>query len=44
MPVYYINADEDHLREVVSNLVENAIKYTLPALLPLTLLVMTPMW
>ncbi len=29
MPVYYINADEDHLREVVSNLVENAIKYTL---------------
>lgn len=28
-PVYYINQDKDHLREVISNLVENAIKYTL---------------
>jgi len=27
-PVYYSNVDNDHLREVVSNLVENAIKYT----------------
>ncbi len=27
-PVYYANVDNDHLREVVSNLVENAIKYT----------------
>lgn len=28
-PVYYVHADNDHLREVVANLVENAIKYTL---------------
>lgn len=28
-PVYYANVDNDHLREVLSNLVENAIKYTL---------------
>jgi PAS domain S-box-containing protein len=28
-PVFYTNLDNDHLREVVSNLVENAIKYTL---------------
>ncbi len=27
-PVYYANVDNDHLREVSSNLVENAIKYT----------------
>lgn len=27
-PVYYANVDNDHLREVLSNLVENAIKYT----------------
>ena len=27
-PVYYTNVDNDHLREVLSNLVENAIKYT----------------
>lgn len=27
-PVYYVNVDNDHLREVVANLVENAIKYT----------------
>lgn len=27
-PVYYINVDNDHFREVISNLVENAIKYT----------------
>lgn len=27
-PVFYANLDNDHLREVVSNLVENAIKYT----------------
>lgn len=27
-PVYYVNVDNDHLMEVVSNLVENAIKYT----------------
>ena len=29
MPVYYVHADKDHLREVTSNLIENAIKYTL---------------
>lgn len=28
-PVYYANLDNDHLREVIANLVENAIKYTL---------------
>ncbi|HYG84100.1 MAG TPA: ATP-binding protein [Verrucomicrobiae bacterium] len=28
-PVYYAEVDNDHLREAVSNLVENAIKYTL---------------
>ena len=27
-PVYYANVDNDHLREVTSNLIENAIKYT----------------
>lgn len=27
-PSYYVNVDNDHLREVVGNLVENAIKYT----------------
>lgn len=28
-PVFYVDLDADHLREVLSNLVENAIKYTL---------------
>ena len=28
-PVFYANVDNDHLREVIQNLVENAIKYTL---------------
>ena len=28
MPVYYINLDNDHVREVLDNLIENAIKYT----------------
>jgi PAS domain S-box-containing protein len=27
-PVYYTNVDNDHLREVIGNLIENAIKYT----------------
>lgn len=27
-PVYFVDLDSDHLREVLSNLVENAIKYT----------------
>ncbi len=27
-PVFYVNADADHLREVLANLVENAVKYT----------------
>ena len=27
-PVFYVNVDNDHLREVIGNLVENAIKYT----------------
>lgn len=27
-PVYYVNVDNDHLREVIANLIENAIKYT----------------
>ncbi len=28
MPVYYVNQDNDHVREVLDNLIENAIKYT----------------
>lgn len=28
MPVYYVNQDNDHIREILDNLVENAIKYT----------------
>ena len=28
-PVFYANVDNDHLREVTANLIENAIKYTL---------------
>lgn len=28
-PVYYVNLDNDHIREVVGNLIENAIKYTI---------------
>ncbi len=27
-PVFYVNVDNDHLREVIGNLIENAIKYT----------------
>ena len=27
-PMYYVHLDSDHLREVLSNLIENAIKYT----------------
>ncbi len=27
-PVYFVDVDADHLREVLSNLIENAIKYT----------------
>lgn len=27
-PVYYANVDNDHLREVIANVVDNAIKYT----------------
>ena len=27
-PVYFSNIDNDHLREVITNLIENAIKYT----------------
>lgn len=29
MPVLYVNQDNDHIREVLDNLVENGIKYTL---------------
>lgn len=29
MPVYFVNQDNDHIREIIDNLVENAIKYTL---------------
>lgn len=28
MPVYFVNQDNDHIREILNNLVENAIKYT----------------
>ena len=28
-PVYFVNQDNDHIREILDNLVENAIKYTL---------------
>lgn len=28
-PAFFVNVDNDHLREVVANLIENAIKYTL---------------
>jgi len=28
-PVYYVNQDNDHIREILDNLIENAIKYTL---------------
>lgn len=28
-PVFYVNLDNDHIREIISNLTENAIKYTL---------------
>lgn len=27
-PVYFVNLDNDHIREIVNNLTENAIKYT----------------
>lgn len=29
MPVVYVNQDNDHIQEVLDNLIENAIKYTL---------------
>lgn len=28
IPSYFVNLDNDHIREIISNLVENAIKYT----------------
>lgn len=28
MPVYYVNLDNDHIREVLNNLIENGVKYT----------------
>ncbi len=28
-PVYYVNQDNDHIREILDNLIENGIKYTL---------------
>ncbi len=28
VPVYYVNQDNDHIREILNNLIENAIKYT----------------
>lgn len=28
-PVYHVNLDNDHIREILDNLIENAIKYTL---------------
>ncbi len=28
-PVYFVNQDNDHIREIIDNLVENGIKYTL---------------
>lgn len=27
-PVYYVNLDNDHIREIIDNLTENAVKYT----------------
>ena len=27
-PVYHVNVDKDHIREIINNLTENAIKYT----------------
>lgn len=27
-PVFYVNLDNDHIREIIDNLIENAIKYT----------------
>lgn len=27
-PAYYVNVDKDHIREIINNLTENAIKYT----------------
>jgi len=28
MPVYFVNLDNDHIREILDNLIENGIKYT----------------